>query len=264
MSLWWCGRSTVSGNGGPTSSLRTGDVRAAMQAVVERPLTPHDLGRISCVPVGMEEPVDFRWTPPVGVTLHLDESGSEAYDVSIGRYHVRAMDAHGVQTDVTVDVEPLTFEQGMLCIDEYRVTHASSSHARDGRVEAFGYNLWPDTNETSGVMQKQTRSHGGSRGNPERQYLWTNGALTTEPVLNDVPCGTYAMHVLVKNHPKVTVVHRTPPAVVSVQQHLPTAVPPGLEVAVSSTDLFSPPAHGGGPGSHRKSMARSNRVQLAG
>lgn len=160
-----------------------------MHTVVEQPLTLDDVGRISCSPVGLE-PITFEWTPSHGLTL--DATGSEASGVTCGRYRIVATDATSARADVVVDVQPL--HEDAVVVLEYRVTPASTTRARDGSVEAVGLGMdgW--------------------------RFLWTHGVVTDAPVLQDVPCGTYALVAIPSADRVPTVVHKCSPARVEVQK----------------------------------------------
>lgn len=161
-----------------------------MHTVIDAPLTADSQGRISCRPMG-QEPIDFTWTGPGNADVQTDPTGSEAYGVQPGRYRVVAVDATGSRADVLLDVEPAI--PAALVIDGYKVTSASTGSARDGAVEALGVGL----------------REGWS-------FLWTHGAETDGPVLRDVPCGTYAAVALPDGDRVPTLVHRCPPARVTV------------------------------------------------
>lgn len=162
-----------------------------MHTTVDQPLTTLSHGRISCRPIGAE-PITFEWTGPNGADVRVDTTGSEAWDVSPGRYRVIATDANGARADVSLDVEPML--PTAMFVQEYKVTPASSGTARDGVVEAIGVGL----------------DMGG-------RFLWTHGTETSGPVLRDVPCGTYAVTPLPLVGATVpTLVHTCPPARVTV------------------------------------------------
>lgn len=138
-----------------------------MHVVVEHPLSRLSSGRISCRPIGLE-PIEFKWTAPDNSTVNLDPSGSEASDVRSGRYRIVATDADGNTASVNVDVRVIVPDA--VVINAYRTVPASTGSSRDGRIEAIGTNL----------------DCGCS-------YMWTNGTVTKNPVLHDVPCGMYAL-----------------------------------------------------------------------
>ena len=166
-----------------------------MYTVVEQPLTAHDVGSISCRPMGLE-PIQFEWSGTGRDRLtFVDQSESEATNVIPGRYRVRASDANGNRADVTIDVRPL-YDQAFV-VTEYRVQHASTRFARDGCVEVVGQG-----------------AHEGMR------FLWTTGVETDVPRISDVPSGTYAVvavsHVDDSSSSPVTV-HRCSPARVDVR-----------------------------------------------
>ena len=163
-----------------------------MHTVVDQPLTDMCHGRISCRPLGLE-PISFEWTGPNGCAVQVDASGSEAYGIVPGRYRIVATDANGLRANVTLEVESL-FPSAIM-VSEYRVTPASTGSSRDGAVEAVGLGL------CSGW-----------------KFLWTNGVETTEPVLRDVACGTYALVALPVDGRVPTLVHQCPPACVGVSE----------------------------------------------
>ena len=163
-----------------------------MYTVVERPLTPHDVGTISCRPMGLE-PIHFEWSGTGRDKLvFADESESEATNVTSGRYRIRACDANGNRADVTIDVRPL-YERAFV-VSEYRVEHASTRFARDGSVQVIG--------------------HGAYDG---MRFLWTTGVETDVPRLSNVPSGTYAVVAVSSADDSTLTVHRCPPACVDVQ-----------------------------------------------
>lgn len=157
-----------------------------MHVVVTQPMTSGDMGTISCRPLGME-PIQFRWSPVV----ETDETGSEAPEVPVGRYRIRATDANGEVADVVVDVNA-RYER-VAIIQEYRVQAASTGTSRDGRVEAFGVGL----------------------NAPGLRFHWSNGMETDRPVLDDVPCGRYVVTCTCSDE-TFSCIHETSIAVVSV------------------------------------------------
>ena len=158
-----------------------------LHAVVERPWMDDCPGRISVRPTG-RDPIVVTWKGPGGGGVQVDDSGTEAYGVVAGRYHVTAVDDDGNRGAITLDVTPT--HPDALVVRAYRVTPTSSRYARDGAVEAVGANL--------------DRASG---------FLWTHGVQTREPTIHDVPCGTYAAHAL----DVPAVVHLCAPARVAVR-----------------------------------------------
>lgn len=157
-----------------------------MHVVVQQPLTEHHGGSITCQPVGVA-PIQFSWAGTTD-SLVFDASNSHADQVPVGTYTITASDALNRTAQVNVDVTPVV--NTPLYVSEYSVQDASTSVARDARVEAIGYNLdsWS-------------------------AYLWSNGMRTTTPVLCDVACGTYVV-VAIANAENVipTFVHDAEPA----------------------------------------------------
>jgi hypothetical protein len=160
-----------------------------MHTVVVQPLTATGTGRISCRPLG-QEPIEFTWMSPDGRDLTLDSRGSEAVDLTPGRYRIEAVDAMGARADVTVDIEPMY--SSAVIITGYKTTPTSTTLSRDGNVEVVGTGL---------------KGH---------RFLWTNGIETDDAVLRDVPCGTYAAIPLSTNGSVPTLVHSVEPARVNV------------------------------------------------
>lgn len=161
-----------------------------MHTVVEKPLTHVGRGSISCRPIG-HAPITFEWSGGQdGDALRLSEDGSEATDLAPGRYRIRATDAAASEAEVVIDVQPMLNDA--VVVHEYRVTHASTSFARDGSVEIVG----------TGVDR--------------HSYLWSSGAVTTGSALRNVPCGTYVAVALPLRGEAPVFVHSALPAVVEV------------------------------------------------
>lgn len=169
-----------------------------MHTVVDQPLTAASFGRVSCRPLGVE-PIEFEWTGPNGSAVELDPSRSEAVHAAPGRYRVVAHDAAGHRADVVLDVEPMLLDA--IVVRQYATVPASTGLAWDGSVEAIGEGLAP----RQGL-----------------QFLWSNGAVTEEPMLRDVPAGRYAVVPFVDeaDDPSATpptMMHLCPPGRVEVR-----------------------------------------------
>jgi len=165
-----------------------------LHAVVNLPLTSFSVGHISCRAIGVD-PIEFAWYGPNGGDVQTDLSGADAFGVVPGRYRVVATDAEGSRAELTFDIEPMF--SGAVVIREYRTTPASTSHSRDGSVEALGHGLegW--------------------------RFLWTSGVETDGALLRDVACGTYAAIAVPSVGDKVkvpVVVHQCVPARVVVKR----------------------------------------------
>lgn len=154
-----------------------------MHVVVDRPLTPLSLGRISCRPMG-QAPIVFTWQGPRGA-VETDATGSETDEARPGRYRIIATDATDAVADLSLMVEP-TCPRAIL-VTEYHTEPASSTHAHDGSVEAVGVGL-----------------------DRVSRFLWTHGTQTSTPVLRNVPCGLYAAVPL--DTPEDPFVHLCSPA----------------------------------------------------
>lgn len=161
-----------------------------VHAVVEQPLTPLSLGKVSCVAIG-QSPVQFEWTGPNGRDIKLDESRSEAHGLVPGRYSIRAESSDGSKADLFVELTPCFPDS--LSVVEYTVVPASTGVSHDGQVKAHGYGL-------------------DSWG----RYLWTNGVETTTPILEDVRPGLYSVIPLPQKGKMPVFVHYCSPARVEV------------------------------------------------
>ena len=160
-----------------------------MHTVVIRPLTTHDVGSISCRPMG-REPIQFEWSGG-SQGMILDASESEASNVTAGRYRIQATDAAGDYADVVVEVQPI-FPDAVV-ISEYRVRPSTTRFSRDGLVEAIG------TGFTANM-----------------RFHWTTGVETDAPILTDIPHGTYSVTAISDIDPHPITVHRCSPARVGV------------------------------------------------
>lgn len=179
-----------------------------MHTVIVQPVAPGCTGRISCHPMGLE-PIEFVWAGPNGQAVELDATRSEALQAVPGRYRICATDANGDRADAVVDVEP-AFTNAVV-VREYRVTHASTTHARDGSIVALGTGLdgphggggSDDERRTVPPDVRATRRGGGGMGEKSGarvRFLWTNGVETDTPHLRDVPQGVYALTAILA-HP---------------------------------------------------------------
>lgn len=111
------------------------------------------------------------------------------FDVKPGVYCVLARDFFSRTAECIVEVG-LT---SLPVVTSYRVTHASSDQARDGKIQVLGRNL---------------RS---------RSFLWTNGVVTSSPELRDVSPGTYTATPF--HEDDFPFIHACPPAVVLPSQN---------------------------------------------
>ena len=134
---------------------------------VEQPLTTLSRGRITCDVVG-QDPIRYEWTDPDGRCMTVPPPGHEAHDLSVGTYHVVAVDGTDARADAYVQVRPSL--PHAVVVTGYVASPASSGVARDGAVEAHG--------------------HGMAACN---RFLWSNGVVTPTPRLVDVGCGSYSV-----------------------------------------------------------------------
>jgi hypothetical protein len=156
-----------------------------LHLIVDRPLTVHGSGKISCIPRGTP-PFDFEWAGPKALQTNTD--GDQVFGVVPGRYRVTVIDRNDLRGEAVVDVEPVVSAE--VFIQEYRVTQASTTTSRDGSVEAVGVGL------------------------EHYSLLWSNGVCTEGALLSDVSCGTYCAVPLPKDGKIPTLVHNCAPAVV--------------------------------------------------
>jgi hypothetical protein len=177
----------------PTRTART----LQLNAIVEQPLTPLSLGRISCVAIGLE-PIHFQWRGPQGKNIQLDATRSEAYGLSPGRYHIQAEAADHARAEILVDIAPAIADA--IAVNEFRCIAASSGVARDGSIQAIGHGL-----------DRWTR------------FLWSNGVETKEAVLRDARPGWYSMVPLPVDGNMPVFVQYCRPALVEVAQLLSNA-----------------------------------------
>lgn len=171
-----------------------------LHVVVDQPLSQSYRGRVVCKAMGVP-PFQFSWYGPCEEKVTTTEDfQDEARHLVPGTYRVVVTDAERAIADVTFDVEPIFFN-AVVVVKAYKVVHPTTSSSRDGSVEALGQGL------VKGM-----------------RYLWTNGSETREPVLHDVPCGTYAVHALPgsfgeEEKEKKVVVHDCLPVELKVNDH---------------------------------------------
>ena len=175
-----------------SSSVMKGQTPMQMHVLIHSPLTANSKsGKISCLPIGAT-PIHFKWKG--GKNLHIKNGDSEAYNVEAGEYSIFAQDSTGATSEVSINVEPVF--KNAIVITEYIVTHASSIFSRDGRVEAIGEGITPQT-----------------------RLLWTNGVETEGGSLNDVGCGSYCAVPVVKTGENTQfLIHMCNPSVVKVKK----------------------------------------------
>ena len=148
-------------------------------------------GTIACTPIGVE-PIEFQWSDAWRnpIALELDASKSEASNVPPGDYYVTASDALKREVCVKVRVKKCNLH----VVVGYEVENASTEVSRDGVVKAI---IEPPISNV--------------------RYLWTTGAITNEPVLKDVKCGTYTVTLLGETDSKpIIFIHASNPAYIKV------------------------------------------------
>ena len=170
-----------------------------MQLIINDALHEEDHGSVTCIPdAHICQPVQITWRVGGGAEIHdpqsqlqADASGLHAGRVPVGRVDIRLVDGHGkISTaNVMVGCRQLPTITGYTV-----VTHATSAHARDGEV-------------TVSVEHAPASV----------AYLWTNGVLTSEPVLRLVTPGVYTAAMVAKDGAQLRFVHAAAPAQVSVR-----------------------------------------------
>lgn len=121
-------------------------------------------GKVSLKPVG-REPILYKWKTPVGEDAPGD--ASELVVTTPGRYFCSATDATGAVAQAYADVQVLLPDA--VVVTGYTTKPAKTGSSRDGRVEAEGHLLdW-------------------------QRWLWSCGAETTRPILENAPAGTYVV-----------------------------------------------------------------------
>jgi hypothetical protein len=146
-------------------------------------ISPRLGGCIHCAVYNESPPVKYEWYNEDGSTalLELSDDRSTATNVPPGRYKISARDTRVCVTR-TVDVITIS----VPTIVNYKVTHASSDTARDGKIVA--------------QIENGDESH----------ILWTSGVITNDSSLYDVAPGTYTASPLTQK----PFIHACPPAVV--------------------------------------------------
>ena len=91
-----------------------------------------------------------------------------------------------------MDVAPVY--DRVAVVQDYAVQNASTGTSRDGRVEAMGTGL----------------------DRPGIRFHWSNGVVTEQPVLADVPCGRYAV-TCTSDDDTLTCIHEARVATVTVR-----------------------------------------------
>ena len=135
------------------------------------PAFSHDIGGI--IELKCDIPVNCEWRQNNNAALvNLSADRMKATNVAAGEYEIYCSTyEHGTETIIVSAKVP---KLQICVIDTYKITHASSDHARDGKIEAVISNL--EVNNT--------------------KYLWTSGIITDEPVLHDVQPGYYAVTLI--------------------------------------------------------------------
>ena len=152
-----------------------------MHTIVTEAISDEVGGTITCAPIG-NEPITYEWSNSLNTLINTSPNQNEMKNLKPGDYYIVATDAVGDVAKVKVHVRQCTIPT----VVGYDVVNASSQVSRDGRITA---NIVPSNIENV-------------------RYMWTNGAVTNEPILQDVHCGDYFVSLISKtgNEP-VTFIH---------------------------------------------------------
>lgn len=162
--------------------------------VVRDAVPPDDHGTVSCIP---HRPVSLHavWSLDGCVcdpaTLGVDATGLCAHRVPAHRAcTVAVTDARGTTERATVKVGACE----LPTVVQYECFHATTQHARNGRIVAHVANAPTDC-----------------------AYLWTSGVVTESPELNLVTPGTYAVTLMTRDSACMPSIHACAPGIISVQ-----------------------------------------------
>lgn len=162
-----------------------------MHTTITEAISENSGGTIACTPIGVE-PIQYTWLDAwqKPVELDLDATKSEAKNVPPGDYHVTAEDALGREVCVKVRVKQCQ----MPVVIGYHTEGTTTEVSRDGKVTAL---IAPSISNV--------------------RYMWTSGAITTEPVLEDARCGQYCVTLISETDEQpIIFIHAAKPAIVKV------------------------------------------------
>ena len=153
-----------------------------MQIHLRCPLVAGRPGSAYCVPAG-KSPIIFEWRPLKGsLPPTLDETGSEALEIHVGEYLVKAVDGEGKVCESHLRVLPCI--ENAVVVEGYDMEPATTTRSRDGSVVAIL------SGNTEGVS-----------------FLWSNGVTSAEPRLQNVPCGKYSLTAMGPGGKHVPTIH---------------------------------------------------------
>lgn len=162
-----------------------------MHTTVTEAISEGNGGTITCTPIGVE-PITYTWTDAwqKPIQLEVDSTQSEASNVPPGDYHINATDALGREAFVRVRVKQCE----MPVVIGYQTENATTEVSRDGKITAV---IMPQIDNI--------------------KYLWTTGAITNEPVLQDVKCGIYCVTLITEeDESPILFIHASKPAKINV------------------------------------------------
>ena len=151
-------------------------------------------GTIACTVENSIGSCMYEWKTADGHTalLQLSDDRSEARNVLPGVYLITVTDGADRRVSVQTRVKMID----ILTVVGYKVTHATSDTARDGRIE---------------VAIKESREQSCAV-----EYLWTTGVVTASPLLEDVRPGMYTVTpVTMGGKVNVPFIHACEPACVN-------------------------------------------------
>ena len=163
---------------------RKNDTRPfGVRVVVHDAIDAHRGGTIRCVSGAPQ--LRYAWYRENGTPCEGYE-GPEAYDVPPGEYRIVAVSDTGERETIRVCVALVAVPS----VQGYSITHATSDTARDGEIVASVVHC-----------------------DAVKEYMWTNGVVTSAPTLRDVRPGVYTVAPIVYDD-SCAFVHACRPAVV--------------------------------------------------
>ena len=146
-----------------------------MHTLVSESISEEIGATVTCTPIG-NEPITYEWFDGLNRTLNTTPAQNELKNLAPGDYFVTATDSIGDTAKVKIHIRhcPLPTIVG------YEITHPYSQVSRDGKIIVH-------------TVPQQLENV---------RYMWSNGAITNEPVLNNVYCGNYSVTLVSKDFEK--------------------------------------------------------------
>ena len=148
-------------------------VEMSVDLVYSDALTEVIGGTIKCIPHGMA-PFIYEWTHMDGTSatkLQLSNDRSSAEKVPPGKYNITITDANMQSVNLTAEIRVVNIP--IIC--SYKIEkYPSSDTARNGKIRCDVLN----------------------NVNKNLKYLWTDGVITHDPVLENVSPGLYSAIII--------------------------------------------------------------------